>query len=44
MPALEDLAASFPEIPPSVMLKIDLLRRGVRMPDWDRHPVAHLHH
>jgi len=31
MPTLDALATRFPEIPPSVMLKIDLLRRGVRM-------------
>lgn len=31
MSTLDALAARFPEIPPSVMLKIDMLRRGVRM-------------
>lgn len=43
MPALEDLAVSFPDIPPSVMLKIDLLRRGVRL---GAAPVGtrHYHH
>lgn len=31
MPTLESFARRYPDIPPSVMLKVDLLRRGVRM-------------
>ena len=31
MPTLDALALRFPDIPPTVMLKIDLLRRGIRL-------------
>jgi hypothetical protein len=31
MPTLDDFAARFPDLPPSVMLKVDLLRQGVRI-------------
>jgi hypothetical protein len=31
MPNFEAFASQYPEIPPSVMLKVDLLRRGVRL-------------
>lgn len=31
MPTLEAFSRQFPDIPPSVMLKVDLLRRGVRL-------------
>jgi len=31
MPNLQNFARQYPDIPPSVMLKVDLLRRGVRL-------------
>ncbi len=31
MPTLDAFANQYPDIPPSVMLKVDLLRRGVRL-------------
>lgn len=42
MPTLESFAAQFPDLPPTVMLKVDVLRQGVRLAS----PVGsrHYHH